>query len=221
MAPSQSQLKTTFKPSKVIQPYYSGGAGCVALDRSGRLLVTAYGDEAVITDLESGAEVVRIDGVSLSPLEPGRAAGVDLLLQLEDEISTLALTPDASHLIVCVSKSYQMHTFSLSPDLGSSPVTVDPVRERLVKQTTPIIVSAVDPTGTLVATGGADGIVKVWDIRKGYVTHNLRGHGGLVSALAFFMAEGEETRVEMEGEGEGEEGREEGRDGAVYVGYWW
>jgi U3 small nucleolar RNA-associated protein 13 len=62
MAPSQA-LKTTFKPSRVIQPFYSGGVGCVALDRSGRILVTAYGDEAVITDIQSGAEIARIDGV--------------------------------------------------------------------------------------------------------------------------------------------------------------
>lgn len=62
MAPPQA-LKTTFKAEKVIQPYYSGGAGCVALDNSGRLLVTAYGDEAVITDIETGAELARIDGV--------------------------------------------------------------------------------------------------------------------------------------------------------------
>jgi len=69
MAPLQA-LKTTFKPSRVIQPFYSGGAGCVALDRSGRLLVTAYGDEAVITDIESGSAVARIDGVSPSIIPP-------------------------------------------------------------------------------------------------------------------------------------------------------
>ena len=69
MAPSQP-LKTTFRPSKVVQPYYSGGAGCVALDRSGRLMVTAYGDEAVITDIESGAEIARIDGVCREGRKP-------------------------------------------------------------------------------------------------------------------------------------------------------
>jgi hypothetical protein len=67
MAPS-SALKTTFKATKTIKPFYSGGVGCVALDRSGRLLVTANGDEAVITDIENGAEVARIDGVC-GPLE--------------------------------------------------------------------------------------------------------------------------------------------------------
>jgi U3 small nucleolar RNA-associated protein 13 len=118
---------------------------------------------------------------------------------LEDEISTLALTPDAKYLVLCISKSYQMHTYSLSPDFSAEDgsITVTPEHERQVRQTTPIIVAAADPTGTLVATGGADGIVKVWDVRKGFVTHNLRGHGGLVSALAFFMAEGE-AAVEIE-----------------------
>ena len=48
---------------------------------------------------------------------------------------------------------------------------------------------AVDRTGTLVATGGADGVVKVWDIRGGYTTHTFHGHGGVVSALHFFEVE--------------------------------
>jgi U3 small nucleolar RNA-associated protein 13 len=35
------------------------------------------------------------------------------------------------------------------------------------------------------ASGSADGVVKVWDILRGYVTHVFKGHGGVVSALAF------------------------------------
>lgn len=46
--------------------------------------------------------------------------------------------------------------------------------------------AAVDSTGTLLATGGADGVIKVWDIRGGYVTHTFRGHAGVISALHFF-----------------------------------
>jgi hypothetical protein len=68
MAPSQASVKTTFEPSKVTKPYYSGGAGCVALDSTGRLLVTAYGDEVVFTDLVTGSELERIDTVCLKGL---------------------------------------------------------------------------------------------------------------------------------------------------------
>lgn len=49
----------------------------------------------------------------------------------------------------------------------------------------PILVSQVSPDNTLFATGSSDGIVKVWDLAGGYVTHLFRGHGGPVSALHF------------------------------------
>lgn len=49
----------------------------------------------------------------------------------------------------------------------------------------PVLVMDTDPTQTLVATGSADSTVKVWDIRKGYCTHNFKGHAGIITALAF------------------------------------
>lgn len=51
---------------------------------------------------------------------------------------------------------------------------------------TPVTVVAVDITGTLVVTGGADSVIKVWDIRGGYLTHTFRGQNGVISALCFF-----------------------------------
>lgn len=49
----------------------------------------------------------------------------------------------------------------------------------------PVHVCTVDPTSTFLASGSADGIVKVWDISAGHVTHVFKGHGGVVSALKF------------------------------------
>lgn len=57
----------------------------------------------------------------------------------------------------------------------------------LKPHSTPVVVLTVDPTSTLLATGGADGVVKVWDIRGGFVTHTFHGHSGVVSALHFFV----------------------------------
>ena len=56
----------------------------------------------------------------------------------------------------------------------------------LKPHSSPVVTSAIDHTGTLVATGSSDGIVKVWDIRGGYATHTLHGHSGVISALHFF-----------------------------------
>jgi U3 small nucleolar RNA-associated protein 13 len=62
---------------------------------------------------------------------------------------------------------------------------VQPVRVISKCHDAPVHVCSIDPSSTLLASGSADGIVKVWDIQKGYVTHLFKGHGGIVSALAF------------------------------------
>ena len=49
----------------------------------------------------------------------------------------------------------------------------------------PITVAVSDPSGSLFATGSADGIVKVWDAKHAHCTHVFRGHGGVVSSLFF------------------------------------
>lgn len=59
----------------------------------------------------------------------------------------------------------------------------------LKPHTTPVVTSAVDSTSSLLATGGADGVVKVWDLRGGYTTHTFHGHSGVISALHFFQVD--------------------------------
>lgn len=70
-------------------------------------------------------------------------------------------------------------------DRSSSAVTAELART-LKPHTSPVVTLVTDETGTLLATGGTDGIVKVWDIRGGFTTHTLHGHSGLVTALRFF-----------------------------------
>lgn len=41
------------------------------------------------------------------------------------------------------------------------------------------------PSGGLLATGGADRKVLVWDVDGGYCTHYFKGHGGVVSCVMF------------------------------------
>jgi U3 small nucleolar RNA-associated protein 13 len=68
--------------------------------------------------------------------------------------------------------------------------TIEPELLRTLRpHASPVVTLATDRTGTLIGTGGADGVVKVWDVRGGYTTHTFHGHGGVVSALHFFEVE--------------------------------
>ena len=49
----------------------------------------------------------------------------------------------------------------------------------------PIASMAIDSTGTLLITGSGDHTAKVWDIEKGYCTHNFRHSFGVVHLVTF------------------------------------
>ncbi|KAK3945185.1 WD40-repeat-containing domain protein [Diplogelasinospora grovesii] len=185
MATKQS-LKTTFEVDKVIQPIFTGGS--VALDNGARILATTLGEKAVLTELSTGKNLVEIEGDG----EP---------------ISTLTITPSASHLILC-SRSLTMRIYSLkvSPEFDSVEATL--VRTSK-PHATPVVVLAVDKTSTLAATGAADGAIKIWDIVGGYVTHTVSGPSVLVSALHFF-----EIAAGHEGEQKPKKGSKKGANGA-------
>ncbi|TVY39036.1 putative U3 small nucleolar RNA-associated protein [Lachnellula occidentalis] len=159
---NKSPYQTTFEAEHTIQPIYTGGS--VALDNTGSILATTLGEDALLTDLNTGRQLARIEGDG-------------------ELISTLSLTPSASHLIVC-SRSLSMRIYSIQSS-PSNELKCELLRT-LKPHSTPVIVLAVDQTSTLLATGAADGVVKVWDIQGGYVTHTFRGPNVLISALHFF-----------------------------------
>ena len=162
---NQSVVRRTFKPDRVIQPIYTGGD--VALDSAGKILATCIGEDALLTDLETGKSIGRIEGDG-------------------ETLTALILTASASHLIAC-SRSLSVRIYELGPSPNSN--TLDASLQRVLRpHSTPVVSATTDQTGTLFATGGADGSVKVYDIRGGFETHSFRGHTGLISALKFFTA---------------------------------
>ncbi|KAL1965655.1 hypothetical protein VTN77DRAFT_5332 [Rasamsonia byssochlamydoides] len=170
---SKISVKTTFEASRTLRPIYTGGS--TSLDASGRLLATCVGEDALIVDLKTGDQLASLEGDG-------------------ELVTSLAITPSASHVIVC-SRSMSMRIYSLTPfDEETGTIEANLLRS-LKPHTSPVVTTAIDSTGTLLATGGADGSIKVWDIRGGYITHTFHGHGGVISALCFFevSAPGEET----------------------------
>ncbi|KAG6873204.1 hypothetical protein C0995_001558 [Termitomyces sp. Mi166 len=88
-----------------------------------------------------------------------------------------------THLLVFTA-SLSLRIFEI-PTTTASKKLVHPVRVISRAHEAPVHVCKADPTSTYLASGSADGVVKVWNIRSGYVTHVFKGHGGIVSALAF------------------------------------
>ncbi|KAI9739689.1 MAG: U3 small nucleolar RNA-associated protein 13 [Cirrosporium novae-zelandiae] len=171
-----SKVKTTFEVENTIQPIYLGGG--ISLNEQGSILASCLGEEVLLTDVNSGRELARIEG--------------------DDEpVTSISITPSGGYLIIS-SRSLLMRIFSLESSGGSS----DKINPKLLRSwkphTAPVVVSAVDQTGTLVATGAADGSLKVWDIRGGYATHSFHGHSGLVTALHFFQSKEEGKDIEKE-----------------------
>ncbi|KLJ07944.1 hypothetical protein EMPG_16584 [Blastomyces silverae] len=130
---SKINIKTTFEVANTIRPIYTGGS--VSLDASGRFLVACVGEDVLITDLNTGAQLATIEGAELL--------------------------------------------------------------RTLKPHTSPVVTSAIDATGTLLATGSSDGSIKIWDVRRGFATHTFHGHGGVISALCFFEAAGSNAADEL------------------------
>uniref|UniRef100_A0A8C5K1Y8 Transducin (beta)-like 3 n=1 Tax=Jaculus jaculus TaxID=51337 RepID=A0A8C5K1Y8_JACJA len=139
-----------------IEPFYKGGKA--QLDQTGQFLFCVCGTKVNILDVASGS----------------------LLRSLEQEdqedITTFDLSPD-DEVLVTASRALLLAQWNWR----NGSVT------RLWKaiHTAPVAALAFDPTSTLLATGGCDGGIRVWDIVRHYGTHHLRGSTGVVHLVAF------------------------------------
>ncbi|THG98544.1 hypothetical protein EW026_g3660 [Hermanssonia centrifuga] len=160
---AKPKLKTAFKKARVIAPLYTGGP--VAVTQDGNRLVTCVGEEAVLTDVSAGQEICRFAGDT-------------------ESITSLCISPASTHLLLFTS-ALALRIYELPKELTPLKRPIQPIRVIARAHDAPIHVCRTDPTSTYLASGSADGVVKVWDIVRGYVTHVFKGHGGVVSALVF------------------------------------
>jgi U3 small nucleolar RNA-associated protein 13 len=169
------QMKTTYEAAATVEPIYTGGD--VSGNANGTLIATIVDEDVTVVDILTGKPRCRIDG-------DGEA------------VTSVALSPDARHLAVC-SRSLSMRIFELKLDDDTTTGTSDALRT-LKPHNTPVVCSIIDGTGSLLATGGADGSVKVWDIKGGFITHAFHPHGGVVSALLFLKSPGSGHRQDKQ-----------------------
>ncbi|GAA5910426.1 U3 snoRNA-associated protein UTP13 [Sporobolomyces salmoneus] len=164
MSNTRPRFKTSFTAARTYSPIHTGGAAVLSGD--GSWLVSTLNEQALVTEIETGNPVQELKGDTSA-------------------VTTLAITPSplspqaGGYLLTCC-RSLALHIYSL-PSLSLH-------RHIPRAHEAPIITCASDPTGTLFATGSADGVVKVWDAARGHCTHVLKGHGGVISAITFDIA---------------------------------
>lgn len=98
-----------------------------------------------------------------------------------------------SGVLLVAHRSLALRFYATAPQNDNAPFAL--IRQLARAHDAPITVAAADRTGSVFATGSADGIVKVWDAAAAHCTHVFRGHGGVVSALAFDVDPGRPPRL--------------------------
>ena len=177
----RSNVSFSFKKARAIAPLYTGGP--VAITQDGLWLVTCVGEQAILTDLESGTEICRLSGVLVTSFNDHFIYPLTSLQDTES-ITALCTSPSGKHLMIFTA-SMALRIYELPTSAAPIKKPVSPIRVVARAHDAPVYVCRTDPTSTYLASGAADGTVKVWDILRGFPTHVLRGHGGVVSAIAW------------------------------------
>lgn len=138
-----------------IEPIYVGGTSASISTSNGELLATPLNEDVIVTNLTTNEIIYKIPGDG-------------------EVVTNLAITPDGSYLAM-ISQSQLLRIF----DLNKGSVVKN------FKLPSPVYISSVDTTSSLFAFGGSDGVITVWDIENGYVTHSLKGHGTTICSLTF------------------------------------
>lgn len=162
----RNKLKSAFKVNHALRAIYTGGAALLSAD--GLHLYATVGESVLCTHTRTGASLVTWDGSS--------------------DVTALALTPTPSThsgVLLVARRSLDL-SFHATPPADEE--DTQPFRVVSRAHDAPIITASADPTGSLFATGSADGVVKCWSA-SGQCTHIFKGHGGVVSAFGWDVAQ--------------------------------
>ena len=181
---------------------YTGGK--VEVTDDGCFIVCVCGEHLKVLDLATGKAVLTIaaegDDFTAFALHPNRPQLVSAgrsrqlrhwSLQLPHRPSTTttsASTAATTATATATASASASATASSSASASSSTSALEPSSEciRVWKaHKLPVVELAYERTGTLVASGGADSVVMVFDVPKGFCTHVFRGHSGVVHRLLF------------------------------------
>uniref|UniRef100_A0A1A7X6D7 Transducin (Beta)-like 3 n=1 Tax=Iconisemion striatum TaxID=60296 RepID=A0A1A7X6D7_9TELE len=156
MANSNLQFKTNYAVSSKIEPFYKGGK--VQISKDEKYIFCTCGSRVNVLEISTGKIVHCVEHDD------------------QEDITSFTLSCD-DELLVTASRALLLKQW----DWTQAKCT----RSWKAIHTAPVASMTFDPTSTLLATGGCDGTIKLWDVVKQYCTHNLRGSPGVVHLVQF------------------------------------
>lgn len=153
---STLQFKTNYAVSSKIEPFYKGGK--VQISKDEKHIFCTCGTRINVLDIATGKIVHSIEQDD------------------QEDITSFSLSPD-DEILVTASRALLLKQW----DWKQGQCT----RSWRAIHNVPVASMAFDCTSTLLATGGCDGTIKIWDVLKQYCTHNLKGSSGVVHLVEF------------------------------------
>lgn len=156
MATTNLQFKTNYAVSSKIEPFYKGGK--VQISKDEQFIFCTCGSRVNVLEISTGKVVHSVEHDD------------------QEDITSFALSCD-DELLVTASRALLLKQW----DWRQAQCT----RTWRAIHTVPVASMTFDSTSTLLATGGCDGTIKLWDVVKQYCTHNLKGSSGVVHLVQF------------------------------------
>uniref|UniRef100_A0A6Q2YWA0 U3 small nucleolar RNA-associated protein 13 C-terminal domain-containing protein n=1 Tax=Esox lucius TaxID=8010 RepID=A0A6Q2YWA0_ESOLU len=148
--------KSSYAVSSTIEPFYKGGKVQVSKDE--KYIFCTCGTRVNVLEIVTGKIVHSIEQDD------------------QEDITSFALSLD-DEILVTASKALLLKQWEWKQ--------AQCTRSWRAIHNVPIASMTFDPTSTLLATGGCDGTIKLWDVLKQYCTHNLKGSSGVVHLVDF------------------------------------
>ncbi|CDW89939.1 transducin beta-like protein 3 [Stylonychia lemnae] len=104
------------------------------------------------------------------------------LSQENEDILTFAISPN-QQLLAISNKNYLIRLYKVPESIENFSQLEELSTFKTINQM--VLEMNFDPSSKFLAAGTADSHIKVFDVRKGFQTHNLTGHRGIITNLIF------------------------------------
>uniref|UniRef100_A0A8C8DW70 Transducin beta like 3 n=1 Tax=Oryzias sinensis TaxID=183150 RepID=A0A8C8DW70_9TELE len=153
---NSTRLVATYAVSSKIEPFYKGGK--VQISNDEQYIFCTCGSRVNILEISTGKIVHCVEHDD------------------QEDITSFAVSSD-DEMLVTASRALLLKQW----DWRRASCT----RSWRAIHTVPVASMTFDSSSTLLATGGCDGTIKLWDVVKQYCTHNLKGSSGVVHLVQF------------------------------------